>query len=79
MFAETIKIALGGEDSDQATSRAIATIRAGITHPAYLASSGIDVEVYSKAMVVLLQGVMYKWTSLATMHPYDKRITANIH
>ena len=79
MFAETIKIALGGEDSDQATSRAIATIRAGITHPAYLASSGIDVEVYSKAMVVLLQSVMYKWTSLATMHPYDKRITANIH
>lgn len=58
MFAEIIKSALGGDDQDQATSRAIATIRAGITHPAYLQNSGVDMETYAKAMVVLLQGVM---------------------
>ena len=73
MFADIIKSALGGEDQAQATSRAIATIRAGITHPAYLKNSGVDLETYAKAMVIMLQGVMYQWTNIATMYPYDRR------
>ena len=78
MFAQSIRHVLGGEDNKQATSRAIATIRAGITHPAYLENSGIDVTTYAKAMVVLLQGVMYQWTELAIMYPYDLRVRSLI-
>ena len=78
MFADAIKKVLGGEESQEATSRAIATIRAGITHPAYLENSGVDVSTYAKAMVVLLQGLMYRWTGVATKLPYDRRVQSLI-
>ena len=74
MFTSTIKNVLGGEnDKKQSRSRAIATIRSGIIHPSYLKNSGADIKTYAKAMVILLQSVLYEWTNLAAFYPYNMR------